>query len=152
MRDVRRMEVLDTEPRNPARSRLWAIRLLVTGGLLSALNGAAHFALPVYYPWGQHVEDLYEPVRWALYATTVFFGVLLLLAGILMMAVARASNVSQRLVTWIAGGMALFWLVGAVYETIVPFPAPIAAWVLPAFSMLVAALHVAGLWLWPRSS
>jgi hypothetical protein len=120
-------------------------RLLVLGGVLSTLNGAAHFALPVIYPWAEHVEGLYEPVRWALYATTVFFGVLLVLGGALTVAVARTSGVPTRVVTWVAGGMAAFWTVGAVYEVAIPFPDPVAGRILPAFSILVALLHVLGL-------
>jgi hypothetical protein len=40
--------------------------LLETGGWLAAVMGAAHFVLPVIYPWETHVEGLYPPVRWAL--------------------------------------------------------------------------------------
>ena len=79
----------------PTRRGTWP---LVAGGLLSALNGAAHFLLPLVYPaggWGPHAEGLYEPVRWALYATMVFFGVLLVLAGALTVAVARAGDVPR---------------------------------------------------------
>jgi hypothetical protein len=57
------------------------VRLLVAGGVLSALNGAAHLALPLVYPWEQHVAGLYEPVRCALFATTVFFAVVLAFCG-----------------------------------------------------------------------
>lgn len=152
MSGVRPTDVVNPRGLTPRRSHVWATRLLVTGGVLSALNGVAHFALPVYYPWGEHVEDLYEAVSWALYATTVFFGVLLALAGVLVVAVAQASDVPRRVLTWVAGGMAFFWLVGAVYEVIVPFPAPIASWVLPVFSMLVAVLFLSGLWLRQPSS
>lgn len=130
-----------------AASRRWGNRLIVTGGVLSALNGAAHLLLPLYLPWGDHVEGLYPPVSWALYATTVFFGVLLTLAGVLVSVVARADDVPSRVVTWVVAGLAGFWAVGAGYELVVPFPAPVAAWVLPLFSVVVALLLVVGLWL-----
>ena len=121
--------------------------LLVAGGVLSALNGAAHFALPVIYPWAEHVDGLYEPVRWALYATTVFFGLLLVFGGAVTVAVAVWREVPGRVVALVAGGMAAFWLIGAVYEILVPFPAPVASWVLPLFSIAVALLYLVGLWL-----
>lgn len=141
------MGAVDREPVDSAVRHRWASRLLVTGGALSALMGAAHFALPVVYPWQQHVVGLYAPVRWALFATTVFFGVLLLLGGVLTALVARAAGASSRIVVWVVAGMAGFWLLAAGYEIAVPFPAPGADRALPAFSLVVAALHLAGLWL-----
>jgi len=130
----------------------WGSRLIVMGGLLSALNGVAHFVLPVYFPWGAHVADLYAPVRWALYATTVFFGVLLALGGLLVMAVARMPELPSQFVTWVVASLAGFWIFGAGYEIVVPFPAPVARWALPAFSATVAALLIVGLWLRPKSA
>ena len=132
-------------------SRRWAVALLVGGGALSALNGAAHLVLPLLYPWEQHAEGLYEPVRWALFATTVFFAILLVLCGALTVLVARASNLPPQVVTWVAAGMAIFWSVGAAYEVIIPFPAPVADWALPVFSVSVALLYLVGLRLWLRS-
>ena len=131
-------------------ARRWGMALIVAGGALSALNGAAHIALPVIYPWEQHVEGLYEPVRWALFATTAFFAVLLTLCGLLSILVVRAPDMPRRLVAWVAAGMAAFWILGAVYELVVPFPAPVAEWVLPAFSVSVALMYGVGLWLWLR--
>lgn len=122
----------------------------MAGGVLSAVNGATHFVLPLVYPaggWAPHVEGLYEPVRWALYATAVFFGVLLVLAGALTVVVARAASAPRRMVAWVAGGMAAFWLLAAGYELVVPFPIHEARWALPAFSLIVAGLYVVGLWL-----
>jgi hypothetical protein len=132
--------------RDATTTRRRGSALLVTAGVLSALNGAAHFVLPVVYPWAEHVEGLYEPVRWALYATTVFFGVLLVFGGVASVAVALWHDVPWRVVLLVGGGMAAFWLIGAVYEILVPFPAPVAAWVLPVFSAIVALLYLAGLW------
>lgn len=43
--------------------------------------------------------------------------------------------------------MAAFWVRAAAYELLVPFPIPEAQWALPAFSMAVALLYLAGLWL-----
>lgn len=123
---------------------------MVIGGWLSVLMGAAHFVLPIVYPWESHVEGLYEPVRWALFATTVFFGVLLVLGGMLTVMVVRASDVPARVVGSVGGGMALFWILAAGYEVVVPFPDPYAAWILPAFSVVVAIIHLAGLWLWSK--
>ena len=141
------MPAAPTPALSTTSTRLRGTRLIVAGGLLSALNGAAHLLLPVYYPWGDHVAELYAPVSWALYATTVFFGILLTLAGILAAAVARASDVPPRIVAWVVAGLAGFWVVGAGYEVVVPFPAPFAAWALPVFSLLVALLLIVGLWL-----
>jgi hypothetical protein len=134
-------------PGTAASTARWPKRLLVTGGLLSALNGTAHFVLPLLYPWEQHVAGLYEPVRWALFATTAFFALLLLLAGLLTVAVALASDVPPRFARWVAGGMGAFWALGAAYEVAVPFPDPFAGWALPAFSLVVAGLHLAAAWL-----
>ena len=146
-----RMSTLGQHAPALMRGRRWAVRLIVAAGVLSAVNGAAHFVLPVWFPWEQHVVGLYAPLRWALFATTVFFGVLLLLAGVLTVVVARASDVPRRLVVWVVAGMAGFWLLAAGYELIVPFPAPGADSALPAFSVVVALLHLSGLWLWLRA-
>jgi hypothetical protein len=129
-------------------------RLLVAGGLLSALNGAAHFAMPLVYPpggWAPLVEGLDEPMRWALYATTIFFGVLLVFGGALTVAVARAVDVPSRMVGWVASGMAAFWVIAAAYEVVVPFPIREAQWALPTFSLIVAGLYLTGGWLRLRS-
>lgn len=131
----------------PTATRPRGTVLLVTGGVLSALNGAAHFVLPVIYPWAEHVEGLYEPVGWALYATTVFFGILLVFGGVVTVAVTVWREVPWRVVALVGGGMAGFWAVGAVYEILVPFPAPGASWALPLFSIIVALLYLVGLWL-----
>lgn len=121
-------------------------RLLVSAGLLSAWNGAVHLVLPLVYPWEEHSRDLYEPVRWALYAGTVFFGLLLLWAGLVAVVLARRPDLPAEVAGWVYGGLACFWLVGAGYEVLVPFPAQVANVALPAFSLVVAALFLAGLW------
>lgn len=121
-------------------------------GWLTAVNGAAHLVLPFYFPWETHVAELYEPLRWALYATTVFLGVGLTLAGLLLVAVARTRDLPPGFARGILIGAAGFWLVGAVYELVVPFPAPVAALALPVFSIVVAALLIAGLLRgWPNA-
>lgn len=120
---------------------------LVAGGLLSALNAAAHFVLPVIYPWGQYVEGLYAPLQWALFAGMFFFCVLLLLASALTVLLARADDAPPRYLGAVAGGMAVFWALAGTYELLVPFPLPYAAWALPAFSFVAALLHAGGLWL-----
>jgi hypothetical protein len=125
--------------------------LIETGGWLAALMGVAHFVLPVIYPWETHVEGLYPPVRWALFATTVFFGILLVFGGLLVVAVARSPQLSLRFAIGIVGGMAAFWVLGTIYEVLVPFPDPVARWPLPIFSMAVALLHLGGLWLRSRA-
>jgi hypothetical protein len=120
-------------------------RLLIVGGILSALNGASHLVLPLIYPWEEHTSELYEPVRWALYASTIFLGLLLLWGGLLVVALARRSDVPPTVQRWVFGGLAAFWLAGGVYEVLVPFPAPVADLVLPAFSLGVAGLLSVGL-------
>lgn len=121
--------------------------MLVTGALLSALNAAAHFVLPAIYPWGELVAELYAPLRWALFASMYFFGLLLLLASILTLLVARAGDAPPRYLAAVAGGMALFWALATAYQLAAPFPLPVASWALPAFSGLTALLHAGGLWL-----
>lgn len=98
---------------------------LTAGGALSILNGAVHFLLPVYFPWTDRLEGRYEPLEWALFATTVFFGLLLVLGGALTIAVVRLRGVPTSIV--------------------VPFPAPVASWLLPTISGMVTVLHAAGL-------
>lgn len=120
-------------------------RLLIVGGVLSAFNGVSHLVLPLVYPWEQHTGELYEPVRWALYASTIFFGLLLLWGGLLVVVLARRSDVPQQVQRWVFGGLAAFWVAGGVYELLVPFPAPVADLLLPAFSFGVAGLLGAGL-------
>ena len=119
---------------------------LTLAGVTSILNGVVHFLLPVYFPWSDRLEGMYEPLEWALFATTVFFGGLLVLGGVLTIVVVRARGVPTVLVVLAAGGMTLWWLLATVYEVIVPFPAPVASWLLPTISGAVAALHVIGLW------
>jgi hypothetical protein len=120
-------------------------RLLVAGGVLSAVNGASHLVLPILYPWESHTVDLYEPVRWALYASTLFFGLLLLWGGVLVVVLARRRDVPPAVERLVFGGLAAFWLVGAVYEVVVPFPAAFADRLLPVFSLSVGGLLLAGL-------
>lgn len=119
---------------------------LSVAGASSILNGVVHFLLPVYFPWSDRLEGMYAPLEWALFATTVFFGGLLVLGGLLTIVVVRARGVPRVLVVLAAGGMTLWWLLATVYEVIVPFPAPVASWLLPTISGAVAVLHVVGLW------
>lgn len=119
--------------------------VIEVAGWLTAVNGATHPVLPFYFPWDTHVDELYEPLRWALYATTVFLGVALTLGGVLLVAVARSRDLPPPLARAIIVGAATFWLVGAVYEVVEPFPAPAAAQALPVFSAVVAALLLGGL-------
>ena len=120
-------------------------RLLIAGGMLSAFNGASHLVLPLIYPWEEHTSELYEPVRWALFASTTFFGLLLLWGGSLVVALARRGDVPATMARWVYGGLAAFWFAGGVYEVLVPFPAPVADLLLPAFSFGVAGLLSSGL-------
>jgi hypothetical protein len=120
-------------------------RLLIAAGMLSTLNGASHLVLPLVYPWHEHTSGLYEPVRWALYASTLFFGLLLLWGGLLVIVLARRDDVPPTVQRWVVGGLAVFWLAGGVYELVVPFPAPVADRLLPAFSLAVAGLLTVGL-------
>jgi hypothetical protein len=119
--------------------------LLIAGGALSAWNGTMHLVLPLVFPWGTHTTDLYEPVRWALYAGTMFFGLLLLWAGLLVMVLACRTDLPHAVERWVYGGLAAFWVLGALYEVVVPFPAPVADLALPVFSVVVAFLLLAGL-------
>ena len=112
---------------------------------MSVLNGVVHFLLPVYFPWSDQLEGMYEPLRWALFATTVFFGGLLVLGGVLTVMVARATDVPQRVAVTVIGGMAAFWLLAGVYEVVIPFPAPVASWLLPTLSVIVGGVHLVGL-------
>jgi hypothetical protein len=142
----------DPEPRpSPSASSRGARWLLGTGGWLAAVMGAAHFVLPVLYPWATHVEGLYPPVRWALFATTFFFGILLVLGGLLVVAVGRARDLSPGFAVGIVGGMAAFWILGTIYEVVVPFPDAAARWPLSIFSAVLAVLHLAGLRSWLRA-
>jgi hypothetical protein len=84
-------------------------------------------------------------VRGALFASTIFFGLLLLWDGLLVVALARRSDVPPTVERWVFGGRGAFWLAGAVYEVLVPFPAPVADRLLPAFSLVVAGLLSVGL-------
>ncbi len=120
--------------------------LLTLAGATSMLNGVVHFLLPVYFPWADRLEGMYAPLEWALFATTVFFGGLLVLGGALTIAVVRARGVPPVLVLLAAGGMTLWWALASVYEVVVPFPAPVASWLLPTISAGVALLHLGGLW------
>lgn len=84
----------------------------MAGGARSAWNGAVHLVLPLVFPWASHTSDLYEPVRWALYAGTIFFGLLLLWAGLLVMVLARRTDLPRAVERWVYGGLAT--VVGAM--------------------------------------
>jgi len=118
---------------------------LTLGGTASVLNGVVHFLLPVYFPWADQLEGMYEPLEWALFATTVFLGLLLVLGGVLTIAVVRLRGVPTPVVLLTAGGMTAFWGLATIYELVFPFPAPVASWLLPTVSAAVTALHAAGL-------
>lgn len=130
------------------RGYRWVSKVsLVAAGVLTVFNGIAHLALPVVYPWHQHVAGVYPPIQWALFATTVFFGALLVLAGILTIQVGSSVTEPTRVETTLVAGMGVFWLFSALYGVVVPFPAPIVEWIIPIFAFLVAGLHFGGLWL-----
>jgi hypothetical protein len=118
---------------------------LTAGGAMSVLNGVLHGLLPVYFPWSEQAEGMYEPLRWALFATTWFLGGLLVLGGVLTIVVARATDVPRRVSATVIGGMTAFWCLAGVYELVVPFPAPVASWLLPTLSALVGGVHLVGL-------
>ncbi|TVR27021.1 MAG: hypothetical protein EA387_01750 [Nitriliruptor sp.] len=92
------------------------------------------------------LEGMDEPLEWALFATTVSFGGLLVLGGVLTIVVVRARGVPSILVVLAAGGMTLWWFLATVDDVVVPFPAPVASWLLPTISAAVAMVHVVGLW------
>ena len=115
---------------------LWA------AGIFSAVMGLFHFFLPYFFPWQQRISEIYPPVQWALFATNFFFSFLLLWGGFLTIIAILQWEENRWLRYSILGGMGLFWVVGALYELVVPFPVAVVRWILPGFSSSVAFLYI----------
>lgn len=103
--------------------------------------GISHLFVPFLLPWQEHLEMLYEPITWALYAMNFFFSILLAWGGFLSWSALSSKRYSVR----INGGMAVFWVIGGIYEIVIPFPIAEAKWALPAISFTIASLYIAAL-------
>lgn len=120
---------------------------LVASGLTFVM-GLSHFVVPYLFPWEDHIAGLYAPIGWALLAMNFFFSFLLTWAGILT----YISYYHRALRKWIVGGMAAFWVIGGLYELIIPFPVREAQWILPIVSFSISVLYFVVLYLDKRDS
>lgn len=116
-------------------------RLLITASVFTIMMAVPHFFVPFIFPWEQLVSDLYPPVQWALFAMNLFFSLLLLWGGIITLVAALKWTMSKSMRYLIYGGMALFWIIGSIYEIFVPFPMIEARWVLPIIALCIGCLY-----------
>lgn len=115
--------------------------LLVIASILTIMMAIPHFFVPFIFPWERLIKDLYPPIKWALFAMNFFFSLLLLWGGLLTLISTLKWTITRRMRYWIHGGMGLFWLVGAIYEIVFPFPILEAMWVLPAIAFCISLLY-----------
>ncbi len=71
----------------------------------------------------------------------IFYSFLLSWAGVLSFICAGKPNISQSMYNWITGGIGLFWLIGSIYEILIPFPIYEARWVLPCMAIFIGILY-----------
>lgn len=115
--------------------------LNMAAALMTIFMGVSHIFVPFFLPWQDHLKTLYEPITWALYAMNFFFSILLAWGGFLSI----LAWSSKRFRKWINGGMAAFWVIGGIYEIVIPFPIAEAKWVLPIISFSIAGLYIVAL-------
>ena len=115
--------------------------LLIIASIFTIVMAIPHFFVPFIFPWEQLIDGLYSPIKWALFAMNIFYSFLLLWAGVLSFICAIKPNISQSIYHWINGGIGLFWLIGAIYEIIIPFPINEARWILPCMAFFISILY-----------
>ncbi|WP_066495766.1 hypothetical protein [Abyssisolibacter fermentans] len=113
----------------------------IIASVLTIMMGILHFFVPFIFPWERLIRQLYPPIKWALYAMNYFFSLLLLLGGILTLVAEFKWRMVNGIRKCISGGMGLFWLAGAIYEIIYPFPIKEARWVLPGVAFIIFCLY-----------
>lgn len=117
--------------------------LNITASVFTIFMGVSHIFVPFVLPWQDHLDNLYAPITWALYAMNFFFSILLAWGGILTLIAFTSRNFRK----WINGGIAAFWIIGGIYEVIYPFPIAEARWVLPIIAFFIAILYVIALFM-----
>lgn len=114
----------------------------IIASVLTVVMGLSHFFVPFIFPWERLIEELYPPIRWALFAMNYFFSLLLVWGGLLTLVTEFKWRSVKGLRKCILSGMGLFWLLGTIYEIIYPFPIKEARWVLPGVGFVISCLYV----------
>ncbi len=123
-------------------------KLLITASALTIMMAVPHFFVPFIFPWDELITGLYPPIQWALFAMNFFFSLLLLWGGILSLVSTLKWTMTKSMRYWIHGGLGLFWLIGAIYEILVPFPIVEAKWILPIIAFMISCLYVMAVFLY----
>ena len=122
--------------------------LVAFAGIGAIAMATYHFALPTIWGWDAYLAQVPPAVRWGALSINTFFSTMLLLLGLLTLLVAVVSS-GGPLVAGVLLAMAVFWLVNALYQILVPMPLPesLAALrvVLVAFAAVMAGLNVIAL-------
>ena len=109
---------------------------------LASIGGTAmggyHYFLPIQFRWLDDIRPPHGMVAWALLMVNTCFSTLLIL-GSLMLAVAARSRTENSMARAVVAGMAIFWAINTMYQSVAPMPVP-KAMVLVSHSLQLFAL------------
>ncbi len=99
---------------------------LLVGGAFTSGMGAYHFFFPSMFRWSEYVHGSPEPI-WAIFAMNAMLSFLMLWCGLATFFIARKRDEFGATARFVTLGMALFWIVNAVYQAVrpPPFPTPL---------------------------
>ncbi|MFW6015155.1 MAG: hypothetical protein ACOCRK_01810 [bacterium] len=120
-------------------------KLIVIASILTILMAVPHFFVPFIFPWESLTKELYPTLKWALFAMNFFYSLLLLWGGLLSLNAILRWRISNEIKYYLFGGLGLFWLIGAIYEIIYPFPIEGAKYIMLLFALLISLLYVIGM-------
>jgi hypothetical protein len=117
----------------------------VIAGVLSLGMGGFHLFLPRIFNWSHAMRSAPDSIEWALLSLNVFWSVLILLTGALVVVLARRDWSEHAPGRLVLGALACYWLVHTLYLLVFPFPLPASLrWLGMAFvgfALVQALLH-----------
>jgi len=120
---------------------------LIAAGALSVGMGTFHLFLPQVFGWANGMRDAPSSLQWALSSLNVFWSLLILLTGVLVVVLTRGSWSELPPCRAILSTLACYWLMHTAYLLVFPFPLPAdLAWLGRAFIAYAAAQAVLHGW------
>ena len=125
--------------------RLAKVGLLV-GGLGSCAMAAYHFFLPYAWDWDRSLHVLPLALQWGSHSINFFMSYLMFAGGVLTLAALPQMRAGRRPDRGIVAAMAIFWMINAAYQVIIPIPLPpylgALRLVLLSYAIVVAGAHI----------
>jgi hypothetical protein len=122
---------------------------LYAGGGLSLGMGAFHLFLPTIFGWSAAMRSAPSSLQWATASLNVFWSLLILLTGALVLAIAWRRWQQQPAGRAALAMLAGYWALHTAYLVAQPFPLPPSlawlGWLFLAFAAGQALLHAAPL-------